>query len=557
MRKRRHPSKVCAAATINEEDVAKRDDVWHSDVVGYELRSSGFLVVTVQRCIPPDLVMSNVFIYFRGGGPGGVWWVSHANTTGCVLTCTSKSKLPHSEWDVTPPLVDGENVVLRQRTKLPEGDPPSSFTADASVPPATISCAILPPLVSYCRTTVFNVFEINTVLQTFRADAFFELRFRTIAASDVPQASVVDLLDSLYINTSVVECLNTASVEGDVQSWSSYTPSTHHKGTLMDYCLKLRFKGCFSEMLELWPFPFDTQGLTMSLTINRPTSYVVFRSNDDFPSVFLVNRFAISNLFHVVTAEHVLPRVGVSAPAESSQGYRYSCIDFTVILQRKPGYYVSNVMVPITILTYLGFLSFGIESFRTRMATSNRISISVTLLLTAVAYKFAIAGALPQISYLTSLDWYVTMSSVVMVVVTVENAVFPWLCVTTADDDVCFDTEQTVMWTMFVLFTGGVVGSVVVMWWASVRRRNANDTLVAQHQVRLLAAKDYPTACYKSRRAMVDHVLAKMNLPRLEWVHQKTNHDTSGPYVGHVSTETAKAHLAAFVAADDRNICEQ
>ncbi len=55
-------------------------------------------------------------------------------------------------------------------------------------------------------------------------------------------------------------------------------------------------------------------------------------------------------------------------------------------------------------------------------ATGDRLSLLVTLLLTAAAYKIVVSSTLPLVSYLTRLDRYVLVALGLLVMLTVETA---------------------------------------------------------------------------------------------------------------------------------------
>ncbi|CAK4651334.1 hypothetical protein LEN26_012360 [Aphanomyces euteiches] len=511
-----------------EDEVGKPLSSWQSRVVKYE-HAPGKLIVTVETpLVEVNLFNTSRWLLIRGG-PGGIWKIHQINTTGCVLTCIAKEGMTAYPWELAPSTFDGENFTVRQ------------VQEDSQV----IECAIVPPLIAYCRTTIFNVFEINTVSQTFRADVYFEVRFRYIASLYAPQTWVEDLLQAMNIAPDMIECLNTVSIDGDIQRWTMYLPSSQHRDRFMDLCYKIRFKGCFVEQFELQEFPFDQQTLNISLTINQPIKHVVFRSNDSYPSLFMANNFSLSNVFEVVIAEHVFAQVTLSNPKESSSGYVYNSINFSIALKRKPGFYVSNVMAPISILTYLGFLSFGIESQGTRMATSSRLAISVTLLLTMVAYKFATAGALPQISYLTTLDRFVTYTSFVMCVIAIENAVFPWWC----SDDTCFDEEQIVLWVLFGIFTVGIVVGAIFIAMTMKARDKENAILLSQHHLRLLVAKEHPGKPHKVHSSLYSKLLTRMGLPSVpEACQQKGISNINNVGMPPSRVNEAKSHLSAIAA---------
>ena len=53
---------------------------------------------------------------------------------------------------------------------------------------------------------------------------------------------------------------------------------------------------------------------------------------------------------------------------------------------------------------------------------ADRLSVSLTLVLTAVAYKLTVPQSIPQVAYLTLLDKFVSLCFVFMVLVAVENS---------------------------------------------------------------------------------------------------------------------------------------
>ena len=52
-----------------------------------------------------------------------------------------------------------------------------------------------------------------------------------------------------------------------------------------------------------------------------------------------------------------------------------------------------------------------------------RLAVSLTLVLTAAAYKFSISGMVPSISYLTLADKYVLSCSVIIFLLVLEGAI--------------------------------------------------------------------------------------------------------------------------------------
>eukprot|EP00795_Rhopilema_esculentum_P000798 gene798-10534_t len=71
------------------------------------------------------------------------------------------------------------------------------------------------------------------------------------------------------------------------------------------------------------------------------------------------------------------------------------------------------------LISLLSFTTFFIDPD----STGDRLSVILTLLLTAVTFKFVVSQSLPPVSYLTVLDWYVLTSVIFIFAVALENSI--------------------------------------------------------------------------------------------------------------------------------------
>eukprot|EP00290_Baffinella_frigidus_P040166 CAMPEP_0180309748 /NCGR_PEP_ID=MMETSP0988-20121125/29286_1 /TAXON_ID=697907 /ORGANISM="non described non described, Strain CCMP2293" /LENGTH=199 /DNA_ID=CAMNT_0022293591 /DNA_START=27 /DNA_END=627 /DNA_ORIENTATION=+ len=104
-------------------------------------------------------------------------------------------------------------------------------------------------------------------------------------------------------------------------------------------------------------------------------------------------------------------------------------------MARQTGYYWTNVAVPMAVLTCMSTMSAAVEPNGERLPTADRLSVSLTLLLTAVAYKFVVASSLPTVSYWTMLDKYVLLCFCFILSFSLENVIYPGLLVDRSDPD--------------------------------------------------------------------------------------------------------------------------
>ena len=79
----------------------------------------------------------------------------------------------------------------------------------------------------------------------------------------------------------------------------------------------------------------------------------------------------------------------------------------TAVVKRQPRFYELNVIIMLCMLTTISFVTFFMDA---RDDLSSNIEITLTLILTAVAFRFSISGKLPTVSYMTVLDKYIMAS---------------------------------------------------------------------------------------------------------------------------------------------------
>jgi hypothetical protein len=85
---------------------------------------------------------------------------------------------------------------------------------------------------------------------------------------------------------------------------------------------------------------------------------------------------------------------GLTDPATSSRGWQYPWLEVSCTLSRKPSAYVWNFMVPMAIFSTLVAASWAADP----SALQDRLAITLNMLLTGVAFKYAASQGLPKIA---------------------------------------------------------------------------------------------------------------------------------------------------------------
>ena len=109
----------------------------------------------------------------------------------------------------------------------------------------------------------------------------------------------------------------------------------------------------------------------------------------------------------------------LSKVSESTSNTVRPVLRIALTARRKPLYFFWNIMLPMALIEALAYGSFAVP----REDVADRLSVSLTMVLTAVAFKQIISAELPNVSYLTLLDVFVLASFASTCLVAFENIV--------------------------------------------------------------------------------------------------------------------------------------
>ena len=152
-----------------------------------------------------------------------------------------------------------------------------------------------------------------------------------------------------------------------------------------------RYDVTFSDHYELEKFPFDSQQLTMDLGLNNQYKNLF----DLSVHAVMFNRKALT--MHEWT---------VDPPTLERHKVKARNTKVMLHITRKSTYYVTNIIIIMLGLVSLCFSTFAVPV----EDLADRMSIVLTLLLTAVAFKFVIADSLPKLGFNTFLDNFILIN---------------------------------------------------------------------------------------------------------------------------------------------------
>ena len=194
---------------------------------------------------------------------------------------------------------------------------------------------------------------------------------------------------------------------------------------------QFEIRGSFLESFELNQFPFDVQDCSLLFAISTQICKPAPNTAHDEKAMNLMQvpffndprknearRFWLpaDGQLHMqmpLNEWYLLsPGMAVLSPASKK-----SIFKFSLRVRRKPKFYIVNIMIPISCISLLTFCSYLVPI----IDVADRLSISLTLLLTAVAFKLVVAESLPKIAYMTTLDKYVYANFALILLVCIET----------------------------------------------------------------------------------------------------------------------------------------
>jgi Neurotransmitter-gated ion-channel ligand binding domain/Neurotransmitter-gated ion-channel transmembrane region len=154
-----------------------------------------------------------------------------------------------------------------------------------------------------------------------------------------------------------------------------------------------RFTAKLAVELDLRRFPFDTQTLPLwieSFRYDRSAVVLTPIQGQELvsPGAFLVE-------WNILGASQ---RIDVDD--YNPERRPYSRYNFEIRVQRRAGFYLWNICLPLVLIATLAWSVFWIAP----EDIATRTGISITALLTAIAFSLVIADTRPRVSYITFMD---------------------------------------------------------------------------------------------------------------------------------------------------------
>jgi hypothetical protein len=304
----------------------------------------------------------------------------------------------------TPPLVWSEGELSTTAVPVPEGagmaqEVKPSVLAEEPQPEMERPTVWGEPTEVKIGIFVIDIDEVNTAAQSFAGSVFVRASwnnpFLRHKGPGPMQRGLTDVWNPRLI------------IIGQQNVWRSYPEfvEIYPDGEVV---YRQKFWGNFSQPMELHDFPMDQQDLTIHIVaagLSEQHVRMVPLMLGDIEMSDIAEKFSMPDF--VVTDWQAAPE-----PYFPHKGRRRgtSGYQMKITVERTPTYYVLKVIVPLCLIVIMSWLPRWIDPEQ----IGTNIGIATTAFLTLVAYLFAITVLLPKVSYVTRIDRFILLSTLLV-----------------------------------------------------------------------------------------------------------------------------------------------
>jgi len=248
-----------------------------------------------------------------------------------------------------------------------------------------------------------DISDISEVNNTFRAEfdivaVWTDPRLAFDAETEGSDRRVFVGPASEQLRTKIWNAQGIAANAVGALEMTSQKITTFPDGRLM---LEVRVSGTLRANLDYRRFPFDEQVL--------PVHIESYAWNRDMMTVEgLPDATGFDLNFHLPEWDVTEVTSSVSEINRPRDPVPYSRLTYAIQIDRKAGFYVWKVFLPLFVIVGISWVVFWMG----REALGRRAGVSVTGILTVIAYQFIVSEAIPRVSYLTVLDKLLLLSMV-------------------------------------------------------------------------------------------------------------------------------------------------
>jgi hypothetical protein len=249
---------------------------------------------------------------------------------------------------------------------------------------------------------IVDINNIDSAQQSFSAEIALVLRWKDPRLAHTGSGVVRYPLEQVW-HPRVGIANETASVIRKLPDGVEVEPN----GTLI---YRQRYAGAFTQRLRLQSFPFDRQTFRIQLVAVRYLpNEVRFVPDEDWVRNGLKNAGGIAP--SITLPDWTIEKWETRPLSYAlTPGLQYSGYVFEFTASRNVQHYVLKVILPLVLIVMMSWSVFWTDPTN----SNTQFSIAVTSMLTLIAYRYAVDSQLPRLPYMTRLDVFFLISTLLV-----------------------------------------------------------------------------------------------------------------------------------------------
>ena len=195
------------------------------------------------------------------------------------------------------------------------------------------------------------------------------------------------------------------------------------------YDTRKKYSGTVYDFYDFKKFPFDKQILRVSLLPDMVENHFAHVELKQAFTGYNVQQTNLENFNDVGAAGDEWNFTEAWAEAQTfynpMNDQRMPFIAYDYSAERKAGYYVFKLIIPIIFLILLSWVTFFIKVNE----LNSRVTISIVCFLSLIAYNFVVDDNLPKLNYLTFMDKFILVSYIFSGIPTIQTVFVEYLSV--------------------------------------------------------------------------------------------------------------------------------
>lgn len=161
-------------------------------------------------------------------------------------------------------------------------------------------------------------------------------------------------------------------------------------------------RAVFSVPINLRDYPFDRQVFRFPILADYKLDELVLLPDPQTPS-YMVEKFTVT--------DWDIKNFGTTSGESSLNQYKItSRFEFYFEAVRRSEYIILTFIIPLVLIVGMSWIVFWIDPKEIR----SQFSVSVTTVLTLIAYDISLGSRLPEIPYLTRMDFFIFGSTLIV-----------------------------------------------------------------------------------------------------------------------------------------------